>query len=265
MKKVLLPLLLILVFSDISMPQFGQQTTFCRNQIGKVIYDHSTVLDTIIVSLGFNHTVIDINVKIDTLTHTWDNDLTFYIRKGTTGVKIINRVGSSGDNFIGTILNDSAAIPIASGTPPFTGSFIPSFPLTPFSGMPTDGAWILRITDTANGDTGMLKAWCLIMSYYWWDGGIHTVVIPSYYALNQNYPNPFNPVTTISYAIPEAGNVKLIIYDILGREMAILVNEFKQAGIYDMKFDASNLSSGVYFYRIETKDFTQTKKMLFIK
>jgi len=59
--------------------------------------------------------------------------------------------------------------------------------------------------------------------------------------------------------------VTLVVYDILGKQVAILVDEFKQAGIYDVKFDASGLSSGVYFYRMETKDFTQTEKMLLIK
>jgi hypothetical protein len=85
------------------------------------------------------------------------------------------------------------------------------------------------------------------------------------YSLSQNYPNPFNPSTSIKFSIPKAGFVKLVVFDILGREAAILVNEFKNLGQYSADFNASHLASGIYFYRIEAGDFTQTKKMLMIK
>jgi hypothetical protein len=90
-------------------------------------------------------------------------------------------------------------------------------------------------------------------------------VIPHSYALSQNYPNPFNPSTVIKYSLPKAGLVKLVVFDILGREVRTLVNEIKTAGIYSVNFDASSLASGVYFYRVESGDFVQTKKMLLIK
>jgi hypothetical protein len=89
--------------------------------------------------------------------------------------------------------------------------------------------------------------------------------IPKLYELSQNYPNPFNPTTTIKYAIPKDEFVTIIIYDITGREIIKLVNEQKQAGFYSVLFDGNNLSSGVYFYRIEAGNFVQVKKMLLIK
>ncbi len=89
--------------------------------------------------------------------------------------------------------------------------------------------------------------------------------IPHVYSLSQNYPNPFNPATKISYALPTAGNVKLVVYDLLGREVAVLVNDFKKAGNYDVNFNASNLSSGIYLYKIESGEFNDTKKMMLIK
>jgi len=91
--------------------------------------------------------------------------------------------------------------------------------------------------------------------------------IPTEFKLNQNYPNPFNPETVISYQLAVNSFVSLKIYDILGREVATLVNEFQQAGIYNSQFSIHNsqLSSGVYFYRLQTGDFIQTKKMLLIK
>jgi len=90
-------------------------------------------------------------------------------------------------------------------------------------------------------------------------------VIPTVYSLSQNYPNPFNPVTKISYGLPKSGLVTLRIFDMLGREVASLINEFKAAGTYTVDFNASQLSSGVYFYKIETNGFTDIKKMMLIK
>ena len=85
------------------------------------------------------------------------------------------------------------------------------------------------------------------------------------YALMQNYPNPFNPSTTINYQLPKDGFVTLIIYDILGREVKTLVNEYKAQGRYEVNFNASNLASGVYIYRIKVNDFSTSKKLLLMK
>ncbi|HEX2786683.1 MAG TPA: M14 family zinc carboxypeptidase [Ignavibacteria bacterium] len=89
--------------------------------------------------------------------------------------------------------------------------------------------------------------------------------IPLKYSLFQNYPNPFNPSTSIKFDIPKTGFVTLNVYDLLGRQVAQLVNEVKNAGSYNMEFNASNLSSGVYYYKLETADFSDTKKMILIK
>ncbi|HRJ05566.1 MAG TPA: T9SS type A sorting domain-containing protein, partial [Ignavibacteria bacterium] len=85
------------------------------------------------------------------------------------------------------------------------------------------------------------------------------------YSLSQNYPNPFNPVTNIKFSIPAAGNVKLVIFDILGREVKTLLNDVKPAGNYVVDFNAAELSSGAYFYRLESGNFVETKKMLLVK
>ncbi len=89
--------------------------------------------------------------------------------------------------------------------------------------------------------------------------------IPDKFELKQNYPNPFNPETKISFNVPKAGSVKLTVFDMLGREMAVLVNEDLAAGIYRINFNASMLASGVYFYRIETNGFSDVKKMMLVK
>ncbi len=89
--------------------------------------------------------------------------------------------------------------------------------------------------------------------------------IPNEFSLGQNYPNPFNPVTTIKYQIIKAGMVKLLVFDILGREIKQIVKENQKAGTYTVQFDATALTSGVYFYKIQTNEFSETKKMIVVK
>jgi Lamin Tail Domain/Secretion system C-terminal sorting domain len=98
--------------------------------------------------------------------------------------------------------------------------------------------------------------------------------LPNEYNLSQNYPNPFNPSTIIKYSIPEvdpsvarlnAVSVKITVYNLLGSEVATLVNEEKSAGSYEVKFDGTGLASGTYFYTLHAGDFIQTKKMILIK
>jgi Secretion system C-terminal sorting domain len=88
---------------------------------------------------------------------------------------------------------------------------------------------------------------------------------PGSFTLYQNYPNPFNPTTQIAYNIPSNSFVTLKVYDILGKEVATLVNAEQQAGLHELNFNASNLSSGIYFYKLETSSFVKTNKMLLLK
>ena len=95
--------------------------------------------------------------------------------------------------------------------------------------------------------------------------GVVDVGIPAEFAMSQNYPNPFNPSTKIDYDIPKDGNVAIALYDMSGREVAKLVNDFRPAGYYTVSFNGANLSSGMYFYRITSANFSQTKKMVLVK
>jgi len=89
--------------------------------------------------------------------------------------------------------------------------------------------------------------------------------LPTVFSLSQNYPNPFNPSTTISFDIPRHSHAKLVIYDVLGREVRTLVDEEKQPGRYSVTFDASNLPSGVYLYRMVAGNFSDVNKMVLVK
>jgi hypothetical protein len=91
------------------------------------------------------------------------------------------------------------------------------------------------------------------------------LVNPLTFYLSQNFPNPFNPSTEINYQLPVSGNVTLKIFNILGSEVITLVNEEKSAGSYVVNFNASNIPSGVYFYRLKSGRFIETKKMILLK
>jgi len=88
---------------------------------------------------------------------------------------------------------------------------------------------------------------------------------PKTYALSQNYPNPFNPATTIKYSVPSAQFVTLKVFNLLGQEVATLINQEQNAGNYIVRFDASGLSSGIYFYSLQAGNFNETRKMMLMK
>ncbi|MCH8325347.1 MAG: T9SS type A sorting domain-containing protein [Bacteroidetes bacterium] len=89
--------------------------------------------------------------------------------------------------------------------------------------------------------------------------------IPNNFVLSQNYPNPFNPSTNINFSVPLSSFVSVKVYDVLGKEVASLVNEELKAGSYKFNFNAKGLTSGVYFYRVTAGNFTQTKKMILLR
>jgi hypothetical protein len=89
--------------------------------------------------------------------------------------------------------------------------------------------------------------------------------IPKDYSLSQNYPNPFNPVTTIEFSVSSQSFIELRVYNTLGEEVAALVNQQLAPGVYRISFNAAALPSGVYFYRMNARDFSKTKKMILVK
>ena len=94
---------------------------------------------------------------------------------------------------------------------------------------------------------------------------VEDLTIPLQYSLEQNYPNPFNPTTTIEYNIPQGDFVTLKVFNVLGKEVATLVNGRVEAGKHKVEFDASALNSEVYFYQIESENYAETKKMILLK
>ena len=131
------------------------------------------------------------------------------------------------------------------------GKHILSWEFSTLSSTPANGAWLDNIFFPGN---------VVVTSV-----GKAAPDIPRVFALEQNYPNPFNPTTVIDYQLPAASEVRLIVYDMLGRQVAVLVNGMKAPGRYDVEFDATAHASGVYFYTLTAGAFVQTRKMIVVK
>jgi photosystem II stability/assembly factor-like uncharacterized protein len=245
--------------------------------INKPISYGQPVYDTIsIPPFGLRY-VSDLNLAIDTIINTPDSSLVLILYHEGIFDTLIYHAGGAGSNFIGTVLNDSASTPISNGTAPFTGQFKPYRPLSQFNNTQLEGDWIFITVQTAanNLRTGVIKSWSVGILY----NNIIRIqkignTVPEVFKLEQNYPNPFNSTSKIKYEIANikngkfiTGNDKIIlkIFDVLGKEVATLVNEIQSPGIYEVTWNASQYPSGIYFYSLKTNSYKETKKMLLIK
>lgn len=235
----------------------------CSNTLPKPIFDNQTTYDTIPVATQGK--IMDINVNL-TIYHTYDSQLSISLKKaGVSEIDLSRGNGGSGDNYINTTFDDEASQSIIEGTPPFTGSYRPQQPLSTFDNLALNNNWILSVSDNSAGDTGQIISWCIIAQYSTTIGIIPNSQ-PFQYSLSQNYPNPFNASTKIDFTLPKQTNVKLIIYDVLGREVKQLLTGDIKAGEYSVYFNAAELSSGIYFYTMyfDGKHF-DTKRMVIVK
>ena len=184
--------------------------------------------------------------------HIW---CVFYDRRNTTGVDtdvFVAKSTDGGANFENFKVSESSFTPTSSvffgdytNIAAFNGKIYPIWMRLQNSQL---SVWIAPLTDSTTITHSEI-----------------TQTIPNDYLLFQNYPNPFNPSTTISYQIPIEAFVTIKVYDILGNEIEILTNEYIPAGVHEVMFDAADLSSGMYFYRIKANEFEQMNKMILIK
>ena len=204
------------------------------------------------------------------INHAQLTDLQIYLHS-PSGDSVLVWNGNYGINqsikYLITIFNDNADSSILNGRYVDFGPTIKPYSSlsSAFSGKNPQGIWKLKIVDLFNGNIGFLYAWGLRINNSTGDVDNLSDLMPTEFAIEQNFPNPFNPTTKIKYQIHTASHVILKIFDILGKEIKTLVSEEKQAGYYNVEFDGSRLSSGVYFCRLITKDFSKTIKMLLTK
>jgi len=131
------------------------------------------------------------------------------------------------------------------------------------------GEWCFEVTNVTHAsytyDPGANNVTQACESGWVYGSGPHATLIPCEFGLDQNYPNPFNAATTISYSLREAAHTSLVVYDVIGKRVATLVNGWKEAGTHSADFDASSLASGIYFYQLKTGGLIETRKMILMK
>ncbi len=227
----------------------------------------TTIMDSIY--MGQVLTLSDINLFV-AANHTYAGDISVSLinpLNTTTRILYPGNANNVGMNMV-TIFDDQADSTIG-GTvlAPFSPRVKPVNTLSVFNGQPALGWWKIIITDIYPAtDNGILLGWGLQFNNQLITGtGVVANEVPGKFNLHQNYPNPFNPKTTINYELAKNVYVKIVVYDILGREVKSLVNEIQKAGSYSVIMDASNLASGTYYYRMEAGDYLNTKKMIIIK
>ena len=245
-----------------------------HNNLNLSISDFNSTEDIIFTNYPKDYlnvyTLIDVELLLDTIFHSSDADLTITLSHLGITDTLAHQVGGDGANFINTKILDASLTSISEGSPPFTGNFKPQSPLSTFAGIDPNGDWKLSIYDGVTGNTGILQAWGIKLYFENLTNiSNQTINVAKDFTLNQNYPNPFNPTTKISWQSPVGSWQTLKIYDVLGNEVAILVDKYKPAGSYEIEFQSTvsshQLASGIYFYQLKAGDFIQTKKMILMK
>jgi photosystem II stability/assembly factor-like uncharacterized protein len=245
---------------------------FVREKINKTTHGSSGTSDTLFVpsnKVGGNATKII--MRIDSLLAASTKLVT--ITLSHNGIVDTVFFKHEGKDILYCTLSDGASNPLAVGRAKysFKDHFDPYSPLKIFNHFNPSGNWIITVY---NEDTSVaeLRGWSLIIESDNLTNVKQSGIVPYEFALSQNYPNPFNPATTINYQLPMKSMVSLKIYDVIGREVATLVNAVMNAGSYSMPFNGSRFASGVYFYRFVAtatngshSRFTDVKKMILLK
>ena len=239
---------------------------FISADVPKPIIANSETTFVSVLNNPVSKTILDVNCVID-IQHTYDADLSVsLISPFGTEIVLVAGTGGDGDNFTNTYFDDEASVSIdsSSAQAPFTGIFKPIERLWLLDGENSSGVWKLKVVDNGFGDGGALLNWSLIIKY---STGPDYVIIPGEFSLVKNYPNPFNPKTRIVFNVPRLANVKIVIYDVIGREVKTILNEVRPPRLEDyVDFDATGFASGVYFYSlIAEDDFVESKKMVLLK
>ena len=230
----------------------------------KPVPDNTTVKDTIYIPTSLAVTSVELFVAIQS-TYTDDIDITLRAPNGTTR-EISTDNGSSSDNGYLTVFRDGSTIVTNTDFfAPYSNLAGPEVTMGNFGGANTQGNWILEVSDDVAGDPGLILGWGLRFNNLTTSIENISTNTPGEFSLGQNYPNPFNPTTTIRIQVPKDNDVMIKVYDILGKEVATLLNQNMKSGTYEITFDGKSLSSGTYFYKMTAGNFTDIKKMVLIK
>ncbi len=242
--------------------------TFVSVDVPVPIPDGPSGIAESFLPIPINREIVDVNITFS-ITHPWVGDLNIYLEAPSgDDVRLVYRCGGSqngGDNFTNTTLDDEAAAYVCSAMPPYTDAYQPEHPLYALDGQSTWGTWTFRVTDNAWMDEGTITAWQLeIVLGDTLDAADAFIPNPSSLFLAV-YPNPFNPVTTLSFSLPQQTFVRLVVYDVIGQEIAALANETYFAGEHRIRFDGSHLPAGIYFARLSAGTQDVTRKLMLVR
>lgn len=235
----------------------------CSNTVPRLLPSRIITLDSIFIDQHGMVLDLDINLSIN---HTNDSDLHIWLNRNGLPLNLLSKQnGGDGDNYINTTFDDEAELSIVEGSPPFTGIFRPEMELSQFDNSELHGLWKLRILNLSSVVQGELVNWCINFQYF--DPiAVNNNQVPVSIKLKQNYPNPFNSSTSINYSLGRQSDVKISVFDVLGREVKILVNKRLHAGEYVLNFNSNDMASGLYFYSMFVDgNLYETKRMMLIK
>jgi photosystem II stability/assembly factor-like uncharacterized protein len=243
---------------------------FWKKFLDLVIRDPGESSDTLEVSItpkvSAAYAISSVTVTTDSLIHPNVSDLVLLLTHEGITDTLVAQGEISGSDIIGCKFSDGASAPIAEGEAPYADNHKPHSSLSVFNGLSPNGEWKLTVVDMVSGNAGVLQSWGLKI-FYELATCVDNQVIesPRIFKLYQNYPNPFNPMTTIKYDIPKASYVTLKVFNMLGQEVAILVDEKQEAGSYEVQLNGFKLPSGVYFYQFKANNYSSTKKLILTK
>lgn len=226
------------------------------------------------INIPLDKTVIGVRSTIN-LTHDFMGDLSLSLISPTgTEIVLAAGVGFAGQGFINTTFDDYSPVAIDDTNRhyPYTGSYAPVDKLWFLNGENSAGQWTLKIVDNYAPEQGTLNSWNLTLRY---STDRDRSNVPAYFDLIQNFPNPFNPVTRITFDVPYYSRIKLIIYDITGKQVAKLLDEYRSPRFNDfVDFDINSvkingsqgIASGVYFYAMYSDEkFIKSRRMVIVK
>jgi len=224
----------------------------------------------VVTATDLTDNLYGVSVTINELLHPDVSKLEIFLEHGGVSVKLVAQNSASGVNFINTNFRDAADNPIASGSAPYTGSFIPSESLRAFNGTDPKGDWTLRIIDhSGKGPSdagGTLNAWTLKLLTDAGSGtGIHSAAGKEDLMLYPCYPNPAQEETRIDFNILSNDKVNMSVYNQAGQVVAKLIDEVLTPGYYSMVWNVHDISPGVYFIRLETNGISSSQKIVVFK
>ncbi|HUI66307.1 MAG TPA: T9SS type A sorting domain-containing protein [Bacteroidota bacterium] len=211
--------------------------------------------------------VLVVAVRLDSIRFPEDDSLDIALIHDGTFDTVVYQLTTRGANFEGTVLADTALLPLSAGSPPYTGEYSPSRPLSHFVGSESSGTWILQLSNHTRSLTGTLEQWGVAIDFSLIFTSVRAGVQtrPDEFILFQNFPNPFNPSTVIRYRIPYQTRVTLTLYNMLGERVGTLVDGDQEAGDHQLTVSGSGLASGVYYYSLRAGMNSAVRRLLLLR